>query len=288
VTGGTETVLVVEDDDAVRETVVEILTDLGYRVLKAVDAANALVVIESGVPIDLLFTDVVMPGTLKSPELARKARERLPDLAVLFTSGYTENSIVHGGRLDPGVELLSKPYTREALARKFRDVLAGQRQRAAPAERPAAPAPVAPSAPAPTASIRTTVLLVEDDTLIRSSTAEVLEAAGYIVVEAGSAEEALTGLQTAPVDVLVTDVNLPGASGRELAARARALRPQATVVYATGDPGAVAHEPGSIVLSKPYSAARLMAALTQATDTAAAPPAAAPPAAAPRMDCDPA
>ncbi|WP_243443936.1 PAS domain-containing hybrid sensor histidine kinase/response regulator [Asaia prunellae] len=113
-TGGTERVLVVEDDDEVRATVVEMLSDLGYQVLKATDAANALVVIESGIPIDMLFTDVVMPGTLKSPELARRAKERLPDIAVLFTSGYTENSIVHGGRLDAGVELLSKPYTRDA------------------------------------------------------------------------------------------------------------------------------------------------------------------------------
>ncbi|MDB5410439.1 MAG: hybrid sensor histidine kinase/response regulator [Rhodospirillales bacterium] len=97
--------------------------------LKAKDAASALTVIESGIPIDLLFTDVVMPGMLKSPELARKARERLPNLGVLFTSGYTENAIVHGGRLDPGVELLVKPYTREALARKVRHVLANHAQR---------------------------------------------------------------------------------------------------------------------------------------------------------------
>src|SRR6201995_969097 len=89
---------------------------------------GALSVIESGVPIDVLFTDVVMPGPLRSPELARKAKERLPHLAVLFTSGYTENAIVHGGRLDRGVELLSKPYTREALARKIRPVLANQEQ----------------------------------------------------------------------------------------------------------------------------------------------------------------
>jgi PAS domain S-box-containing protein len=127
--GGTETVLVAEDDEAVRATVVEMLTQLGYRVLKAADAASALAVIESGVPIDVLFTDVVMPGTLRSPDLARMARERLPNLAVLFTSGYTENSIVHGGRLDPGVELLGKPYTRESLARRIRQVLANQRNR---------------------------------------------------------------------------------------------------------------------------------------------------------------
>jgi CheY-like chemotaxis protein len=124
ITGGAETILVAEDDAEVRSTVVETLRDLGYRVLTANDAASALTVIESGVPIDLLFTDVVMPGTLKSPELARKARERLPGVAVLFTSGYTENAIVHGGRLDLGVELLSKPYSREMLARKVRQVIA--------------------------------------------------------------------------------------------------------------------------------------------------------------------
>ncbi|MRG57970.1 GAF domain-containing protein [Phyllobacterium sp. SYP-B3895] len=127
--GGTETILVAEDDEEVRATVVEMLGDLGYRVLKAKDAASALSIIESGVPIDVLFTDVVMPGPLGSPELARQARQRQPQIAVLFTSGYTENAIVHGGRLDPGVELLSKPYQREALARKIRHILALRRER---------------------------------------------------------------------------------------------------------------------------------------------------------------
>ena len=123
VAGGTETILVVEDDEGVRETVVELLSELGYRVLRAKDAQSALAIVESGVTIHLLFTDVVMPGPLRSPELARKARGRLPGLAVLFTSGYTENAIVHSGRLDPGIELLSKPYPREALARKIRQLL---------------------------------------------------------------------------------------------------------------------------------------------------------------------
>jgi signal transduction histidine kinase len=123
IVGGGETILIAEDDDEVRATVVDMLHELGYRLLKAKDAASALTIIESGAEIDLLFTDVVMPGPLKSPELARRARERLPDLAVLFTSGYTEDAIMHGGRLDPGVELLPKPYTREALARKIRHVL---------------------------------------------------------------------------------------------------------------------------------------------------------------------
>jgi signal transduction histidine kinase/FixJ family two-component response regulator len=131
ITGGTETVLVVEDDDDVRGTVVELLTDLGYRVLKARDASSALSIIENGAIIDVLFTDVVMPGSMRSPELARRARARLPEVAVLFTSGYTDTAIVHGGRLDQGTELLSKPYTREALARKIRHVLRNQERRAA-------------------------------------------------------------------------------------------------------------------------------------------------------------
>lgn len=249
VTGGTETVLVVEDDDEVRATVVEMLSDLGYRVLKAIDAQSALSVVESGIPIDLLFTDVVMPGTLKSPEMARKARERLPDLAVLFTSGYTENSIVHGGRLDPGLELLSKPYTREALARKVRHVLGNQRQR-----RVSAAAILAPPVATPV-DVRRRVLLVEDDALIRSATAEVLQDAGHMVVEAASAEEAMAALQTAPIDVLVTDIHLPGSSGLTLAARAADLRPGIRIVMASGDTGAVKDAlPEAHLLPKPYGA----------------------------------
>ena len=124
VIGGTEIVLLVEDDDTVRATAAEMLTDLGYRILQARDAVAAMAIIESGTPIDLLFTDVIMPGALGAPELARRAQQRLPGLRVLFTSGYTENSIIHGGRLDPGVELLTKPFTQGELAQKLRKILA--------------------------------------------------------------------------------------------------------------------------------------------------------------------
>jgi CheY-like chemotaxis protein len=121
--GGTETILVVEDDEEVRSTVTDMLRDLGYNVLTAKDAASALPILESGVKVDLLFTDVVMPGPLRSPELARKAKERIPSIAVLFTSGYTENAIVHGGRLDAGVNLLTKPYSRQVLSTRIRRLL---------------------------------------------------------------------------------------------------------------------------------------------------------------------
>ena len=121
--GGSETILLVEDDEEVRSTVGDMLRGLGYTVVLASDAASALSIIESGARPDLLFTDVVMPGPLRSPELARRARKILPDLPVLFTSGYTDDAIVHGGRLDPGIELLAKPYSRKLLARRIREAL---------------------------------------------------------------------------------------------------------------------------------------------------------------------
>jgi len=126
VAGGTETILVAEDDQAVRSTVSDLLRGLGYQVLTAPDAASALAIVDSGTRVDLLFTDVVMPGALTSSELARLARERLPHLAVVFTSGYAHRVIVHEGRLDAGVDLLPKPYTLEALARKLRQALTHQ------------------------------------------------------------------------------------------------------------------------------------------------------------------
>ena len=186
--------------------------------------------------IDLLFTDVVMPGPLRSPELARKARVRLPDIAVLFTSGYTENAIVHGGRLDAGVELLPKPYSREDLARKIRHVLANQQQR-----NQARPSLSAPSALGRGAAVKAgkvvtwTVLLVEDDDLIRSSTAEMLAELGHAVIQAADGASALQALESEPVDVLVADVGLPDLSGDELARRALKVRPGLGVVFATGD-----------------------------------------------------
>jgi len=244
--GGTETILVAEDDEAVRTTVVEMLGQLGYRVLKAADAASALVVVESGVPIDVLFTDVVMPGTLRSVDLARMARERLPNLAVLFTSGYTENAIVHGGRLDPGVELLGKPYTRERLARRIRQVLDKHKLRSAPRPAPGQDAPLS-------------IVLVEDEDSIRASTAALLEHLGHRVQSAADAETALPMITTA-TDVLITDVQLPGMSGDALAAQARSNAPGVRIVFATGN-GEVANWPDAVVLRKPYDLQSLMRVL---------------------------
>ena len=132
VTEGTETILVAEDDDEVRDTVVDLLSELGYRVVTAKDAAGALAILHSGMPIDLLFTDVIMPGSMRGPELAKEAKELVPGIVVLFTSGYTQNGIIHDNRMGQGIDLLSKPYSREDLAQKIRQALDQKRQDASP------------------------------------------------------------------------------------------------------------------------------------------------------------
>jgi PAS domain S-box-containing protein len=118
--GGHESILVVEDDALVRNYVVAQLGSLGYRTVTARDATEALAVVDSSVELDLLFTDVIMPGAMNGRQLADEAVRRRPSLKVLFTSGYTENAIVHHGRLDPGVLLLAKPYRKTDLARMVR------------------------------------------------------------------------------------------------------------------------------------------------------------------------
>jgi signal transduction histidine kinase/ActR/RegA family two-component response regulator len=117
-----ETVLVAEDNDGVREYCRSALEELGYCIIEARDGVEALRIVGSPQPIDLLFTDVVMPG-MTGRELATKALLKRPSLTVLYTTGYTRNAIVHQGKLNAGVELLSKPYTQQALARKIRDML---------------------------------------------------------------------------------------------------------------------------------------------------------------------
>jgi CheY-like chemotaxis protein len=123
VRGGNETILIVEDDALVRKYVVTQIASLGYGTLQAANAAEALKVVESGVPIDLLFTDVIMPGGMNGRQLVEATAKLRPTLRVLFTSGYTEDAIVHHGRLDAGVLLLAKPYRKPQLAKMIRVAL---------------------------------------------------------------------------------------------------------------------------------------------------------------------
>ena len=123
---GSETILVVEDDALVRNFVTAQLQGLGYKTLAAADGPAALAHDRKGEPFDLLFTDVIMPGGMTGRQLAEEVAKRRPGLKVLYTSGYTDNAIVHQGRLDPGVLLLTKPYRKSQLADMIRHALKGE------------------------------------------------------------------------------------------------------------------------------------------------------------------
>jgi CheY-like chemotaxis protein len=183
---------------------------------------------------------VVMPGPVRSRELANEAQRLKPGLPVLFTSGYTEDAIVHDGRLDAGVQLLSKPYAREDLARKIRGLLA-----------PARPV----------------VLVVEDDDLVRMAAVDMIGTLGFAALQAPDAPSALAILQgEARVDVLFTDIGLPGMRGPELAIAAAAARPGLKVIFASGyaeSQGGAAME-SAVHLLKPYQQDELAEVLTVA------------------------
>jgi CheY-like chemotaxis protein len=123
--GRSELVLVVEDDPDVRDYTVEMVGDLGYSVLSAPDGASALRLLDSHREVSLLFTDVGLPGGMNGRQLAEQALRRHPQLKVLYTTGYARNAIVHQGRLDPGVEVVFKPFTYSDLATKIRQMLVG-------------------------------------------------------------------------------------------------------------------------------------------------------------------
>lgn len=126
---GSETILVVEDDELVRNYVVAQLKSFGYRTIAAANGPDALVLVSQGTAFDLLFTDVVMPGGMNGRELAETVTRQRPDLPVLYMSGYPEAAMMHDGRLDPGITLLSKPYRPADLARSIRQILDSRARR---------------------------------------------------------------------------------------------------------------------------------------------------------------
>jgi signal transduction histidine kinase/CheY-like chemotaxis protein len=122
---GSETILLVEDDAQVMDLVTAQMESLGYRVLGAANGPHALRILAEDSSIALLFTDIVMPGEMNGRQLAHAALQTRPDIKVLYTSGYTQNAIVHQGKLDQGVQYLAKPYRRSELAQKLRQILDG-------------------------------------------------------------------------------------------------------------------------------------------------------------------
>jgi CheY-like chemotaxis protein len=123
--GQGETILIVEDDDGVRQYAAEILRDLNYQIIEAKDSATALRLLDAEKQFDLLLTDVVLPGK-NGRELADEVERKRPEVKIIFMTGYSRNAIVHHGRLDAGTELIPKPLIERSLARKIRQVLDGR------------------------------------------------------------------------------------------------------------------------------------------------------------------
>jgi signal transduction histidine kinase/DNA-binding response OmpR family regulator len=228
--GGTETILVVEDDYDVRATVVATLSGLGYQVIEAANAGEALEMVRRRSDLDLVFSDVVMPGELRVTEMAMRIREIRPHVEILFTSGYPETELASGGRLDAGVSLLSKPYPREKLAQRIREILDAR-----PVHTPDArgDGEVA-EAPAAASTGDLSILLVEDDMDVRLATSMLLEELGYSVVPVDSAEKGIGALREGTFNVLFTDLRLTGMSGSDLARIARDLQPEIRLIVASG------------------------------------------------------
>jgi len=230
-----EAVLVVEDDEDVRQHSVEMLSELGYTVHQAATGRLALAILARHPEIALLFTDVGLPDGMNGRQLADEASRRNPRLRVLFTTGYARNAIVHDSRLDPGVHLVTKPFTEAQLATALRELL----------DRAAKPP---------------CILLVEDEPMIRINTSDDLRELGYRVEEAGTAAEGLTKMRLAAggIDAALIDVGLPDLRGDALAAELRAMHRQLPIVIASGYSDAqlrerFAADPFVSFLGKPYS-----------------------------------
>ena len=239
-----EMILVVEDDEEVRSHTLESLSDLGYRTVAAATGRAALDVLREHPEIELLFTDVVLPDGMNGKQLAEEAKRRRPDLKVLMTTGYARNAILRDGKVDPTVQLITKPFSYAALAAKIRSVL-----------------------DMPARSGR--ILLVEDELLIQMMAVDQLEELGFEVETAGSATEAMSKIKRdGNLDAAIVDVGLPDRRGDVLIDEMRALLPSIPIVVASGYGEAALHQrfanDGRITfLAKPYATKQLKAALDQ-------------------------
>ena len=238
-----ETILAVEDDIDVRAHTCGILRELGYRVLEAANGAAALDTLRSQPEVDLLFTDVGLPGGMNGRQLAGAAQELNPKLKVLFTTGYARDAIVHDGRLDAGVQLITKPFTYAALSGKLRELLN-------------------------TRSATSRILVVEDEELIQMLLRSQLEDLGFEVEIAGSAADAKNklALLQGQVAAAIVDLGLPDAKGDSLVRELRSLYPALPIVISSGYDKATLQRQFAAqrfmeYLSKPFSAEQLEAAI---------------------------
>ncbi len=240
-----ETILVVEDDDNVRSYAVGSLRELGYVVLEATDATSALDILKRESKIDLLFTDLGLPGGIHGRALAERARDHRAALKVLMTTAYAGAALIHDGRLDPGVELLNKPFSFTALAARVRQILDRDSRRD-----PAC------------------LLVVEDEVFLRMFVVDTLADAGCRTEEAGSFAEAMTKMRDVGemLGGAIIDLGLPDKPGDELVVEIRKMRPDLSIVLATGFADESIHRrfdpDGRVqILTKPFEPTKLIATL---------------------------
>lgn len=209
-----EAILVVEDDEDVRNYTVGSLRELGYVVHEAADAASGLAILDRGQEIHLLFTDLGLPGDLDGMGLADRVRVIRPSLKILITTAYAGSVLVREGRLTPGVELLTKPFGFAALASRIRELL-DRRDESTRGDR---------------------ILVVDDEMLIRMLVVDTLTRGGLQAEEAGSFHQALTRIQSVGdrLAAAIIDLGLPDQTGDGLVAEIRALRPNLPIILATG------------------------------------------------------
>lgn len=248
--GHGETVLVVEDDPAVRAVVLGSIRDLGYHTLEAGNADAALVLLRGGARPDVLFSDVVMPGNLGAADLAREARRISPSLAVVFTSGYADDLALEAELAEAATRLLPKPWTESGLAMSLREALKPGR------------ATVAKKGPA------LKVLLVEDDPMVGETTADMLGTMGHEVFWASSATEARSALDG--TELIIADAGLPDGDGAAFAEEVRRAKPEVAMIVISGRSARSLGDHAIVWMEKPFDEAKLRAAIARAREGAAA------------------
>ena len=241
-------VLMVEDDDQLRAMGAATLREAGHTVIEAADASAALDALSRGSRPDLLFTDVRLGDGMDGRGLADEVKRRAPRTRVLFTTAYARNAVVHQGRLDPGMKLLTKPYSQSELVAKVNGML----------DEPA---------------LRGAVLLVEDEPFVAMVASQILEDQGFKVTIASHGEAALSHARTAKEDIgrdalvlAIVDIGLPDMRGDEVVRRLGEIAPELPVIIATGYATQDLSQlfggrPDVGVISKPYDGATLVAAL---------------------------
>ncbi|MET4176994.1 MULTISPECIES: response regulator [unclassified Bradyrhizobium] len=240
-----ETILVVEDEADVRNYAANSLRELGYRVFEAIDGASALDILRRENDICLMFTDLGLPGGMDGRVLAERARAIHASIQILMTTAYAAGALVHEGRLDAQIELLSKPFSYSALATRIRELLDRHKERG-----------------------ETRILVVEDEFLLQMFVADTLADAGCVSIEAASASEGWAKFRAEQDELAgaIIDLGLPDRRGDELIADIRAVRPDLPIVLATGYAddnvrSRFAQDDRLTVLSKPFVPKELLAAL---------------------------